>query len=132
MTRILLVDDHVLVRSGVKRALAEVADIRATFGEAGNAEEALARLHEDDWDLAVLDLSLAGSSGFDLLKRMKQMRPDLPVLILSMHAEDQYAQHALRAGAAGYLAKGSASAELVRAIRGLVKRSARGPATRRG
>jgi two-component system, NarL family, invasion response regulator UvrY len=115
MKRILIIDDHEIVRDGLKKILNEQPDDK-TFGEASTAAEALRLVAEQDWDVVVLDLSLGGRSGLEVLKELKQIRPRLPVLILSMHSEEQYARRAFRAGAAGYITKDSPRAELVKAI----------------
>jgi two-component system, NarL family, invasion response regulator UvrY len=115
MKRILIIDDHEIVRDGLKNILNEQSE-DSTFGEAGTAPEALALVTEQDWDVVVLDLSLGGRSGLEILKELKQIRPRLPVLILSMHSEEQYARRAFKAGAAGYITKDSPRAELVKAI----------------
>lgn len=115
MKRILIIDDHEIVRDGLKNILSEQSEDN-TFGEAGTLPEALALASEHDWDVAVLDLSLGGRSGLEILKALKQMRRRLPVLILSMHSEEQYARRAFKAGAAGYITKDSSRAELVKAI----------------
>jgi len=115
MKKILLVDDHEVVRNGVKRGFDKQADA-VSFGEAGTAPEALRLVREQDWDVVVLDISLGGRSGLELLKDMKQMHPRLPVLILSMHSEEHFARRALKTGASGYITKDSPRAELVKAI----------------
>jgi two-component system invasion response regulator UvrY len=115
MKRILIIDDHEIVRDGLKRILNEQSDSN-TFGEASTPPEALRLAAEHDWDVAVLDLSLGARSGLEVLKELKQIRPRLPVLILSMHSEEQYARRAFKAGAAGYITKDSPRAELVKAI----------------
>ena len=115
MRRILIVDDHEIVRDGVKKLFDEQPDT-VTFGEASTASEALRLVRERNWDVAVLDISLGGRGGLEVLKEIKQMRPKLPVLILSMHSEEQYARRAFKAGAAGYVTKDSPRAELIRAI----------------
>jgi DNA-binding NarL/FixJ family response regulator len=120
MKRILIIDDHEIVRDGLKKILIEQRDNRI-FGEASSAPEALRLVAEQDWDLVVLDLSLGGRSGLEVLKELKQIRPRLPVLILSMHSEEQYARRAFKAGAAGYITKDSPRAELVRAINKVVE-----------
>jgi DNA-binding NarL/FixJ family response regulator len=109
------VDDHALVRDGVKRILEEQPRA-AIFGEAGTPEEALACLEHQDWDVVILDISLGGKSGLELLRDMRQIRPALPVLILSMHSEEQYARRAFKAGAAGYVMKDSPRTALLSAI----------------
>lgn len=116
MIRVLLADDHALVREGLRRLLEASADIRVE-GEAASGDEALARVRANDYDVAVLDLSMPGLSGIDLVRRVKLEKPALRVLVLSMHAEQQYAARALRAGASGYLTKEAAPAQLVAAIR---------------
>ena len=116
MIRVLLADDHQIVRDGLKRILGATADI-AVAGEAGSGDEALALVRGNDYDLAVLDLSMPGLAGIDLVKRLKAEKPKLKLLVLSMHGEQQYAARALKAGAAGYLTKDSAAQQLVGAIR---------------
>ena len=116
---ILLTDDHALVRQGLKLILADHFK-KAVFGEARNAEEALARVLKEKWDVAVLDITMPGRGGLELLKEIKRLRPKLPVLVLSMHPEDQFAVRMLKAGAAGYLTKESAGNELVGAIEKVV------------
>jgi two-component system invasion response regulator UvrY len=115
MKRILIIDDHEIVRDGLKNILNE--QLKDTiFGEASTPPEAHALAIEQDWDVAVLDLSLGGRSGLEVLKELKQIRPRLPVLILSMHSEEQYARRAFKAGAGGYITKDSPRAELIKAI----------------
>jgi len=116
MIRILIVDDHAILRRGL-RALLSDAFATAEFGEASNAEQALEQLGEKVWDVALLDITLPGKSGLDLLKEFKAALPRLPVLVLSVHPEDQFAVRALKAGAEGYMTKESAPEELVQAIR---------------
>lgn len=116
MLRILLADDHAVVRQGVKQILAE-AFTQVTFGEAQNAHDLMALVGSERWDIVVLDLNMPGGNGLEALKQIKSDRPLLPVLILSMFPEDQYAVRTLRAGASGYLNKESAPEELVLAIR---------------
>ncbi|HKB66463.1 MAG TPA: response regulator transcription factor [Pyrinomonadaceae bacterium] len=115
MKRILIVDDHEVVREGVKRIFSERSD-PTFFGEASSIPEALRIVHEQHWDAVVLDLSLGDRSGLELLKQLKQIRPRLPVLILSMHSEEQYARRAFKAGASGYVTKDSSRSELVKAL----------------
>src|ERR1700730_9385734 len=115
MKRILIVDDHEVVRGGVRRIFDKQPGT-AKFGEASTVSEALKLIREQDWDVVVLDLSLRGRSGLEILEESKQLRPQLPVLILSMHSEEQFARRAFRAGAAGYVTKNSPRAELVKAI----------------
>lgn len=114
--RVLLVDDHPMVRAGV-RSLLEDELPGVEVAEAGNGPEALERVRTADWDVVVLDLSLPGRSGLEVLKELRALRPRLPVLVMTMYAEDQYALRALRAGASGYLTKGSEPSELLQALR---------------
>lgn len=116
MIRVLLADDHTLVREGLKQLLSSAPGI-AVAGEAGDGDTALALVRTHDYDVAVLDMSMPGLAGIDLIKRVKLERPRLRVLVLSMHGEQQYAARALKAGASGYLTKDSAAAQLVSAIR---------------
>jgi two-component system invasion response regulator UvrY len=115
MKRILIIDDHAVVRDGVKKIFDEQPET-VIFGEAGTRLEALQLTREQPWDLAVLDLSLGNHSGLEVLKELKQIRPELPVLILSMHSEEQYARRAFKAGASGYITKDSSRAELAKAV----------------
>jgi two-component system invasion response regulator UvrY len=114
--RVLIADDHHLVRDGLKQILGAAEGI-AVAGEASSGDEALALVKANDYDLALLDMSMPGLSGIDLIKRLKLEKPKLRILVLSMHAEQQYAARALKAGASGYLTKDSASEQLIRAIR---------------
>ncbi|HEX7333927.1 MAG TPA: response regulator transcription factor [Pyrinomonadaceae bacterium] len=113
MLRILTIDDHEVVRRGIKEMFTEES---ATFGEARSGAEALTLIRKQQWDVAVLDISLGGRSGLEVLTELKQLRPRMPVLILSMHAEEQYAVRAFKAGASGYINKASSGEELRRAI----------------
>ena len=115
MTRILLVDDHPIVRQGIKQVLAGAFD-PAVVGEAANAAEGMSEVRSTDWDVMVLDITLPGASGLDLLKDLRRERPTLPVLVLSMHPPDQFARRAMSAGASGYLSKDSPPIELVKAV----------------
>ena len=114
--RILIVDDHPIVRQGLRQLLADSADVREV-GEAAHGHEVIDLVRQSDWDAVVLDIGLPGRGGIEILKDIKRERPRLPVLILSMHPEDQYAIRALRAGAAGYLTKEAATEKLLEAIR---------------
>lgn len=116
MLRILLVDDHAVVRQGIKQILAD-AYTGAVFGEATNIHELREIIKTDHWDMVVLDLAMPDGNGLEVLKQIKIDYPGMPVLILSMYPEDQYAIRTIRAGAAGYLNKESAPEELVRAIK---------------
>jgi len=113
--KILLTDDHVVVRQGLKLILADHFK-RAVFGEARNAQEAIDKVQQNGWDVVVLDINMPGRGGLEVLKEIKRIKPKLPVLILSMNPEDQFAVRMLKAGAAGYLTKESAGNELVGAI----------------
>jgi len=114
--RILIADDHAVVRQGLKQILAE-AFKRASFGEAANSQETLERIWKEHWDMVILDLTMPGRSSLEVLKEIKQRHRSLPVLILSMHPEDQFAMRLLKAGASGYMTKESAPEELVGAVR---------------
>ncbi len=116
MIRVLLADDHQIVRDGLKRILASTPDLEVT-GEAASGDEALALVKANDYDLALLDMSMPGLAGIDLIKRIKIEKPALRLLVLSMHGEQQYAARALKAGASGYLNKDSAGEQLLSAIR---------------
>jgi two-component system, NarL family, invasion response regulator UvrY len=120
MIKILVADDHAIVRSGLKQIVDDTPDIEFA-GEAMDGRELLAKLSKDKYDVVVLDISMPGQNGIDVLRQVKSLYPELPVLILSMHPEDQYAVRALRAGAAGYLTKESATDELISAIRKIYK-----------
>jgi two-component system invasion response regulator UvrY len=116
---ILIADDHAILRRGLKEILADELD-GAILEEAGNAQEILAQIQSRAWDLVILDITMPGRSGLDMLRDLQQMRPKLPVLVLSMHPENQYAKRVLRAGAAGYMNKETAPKELVKAVRKLL------------
>jgi len=114
--RILITDDHAVVRQGLKQILAEEFK-RAQFGEAGSANEAIERVWKETWDVVVLDITMPGRSGLEVLKEIKKSKPKLPVLVLSMHPEDQFAVRLLKIGASGYMTKESAPNELVGAVK---------------
>lgn len=116
MIRILIADDHAIVREGLKQILSEENDI-IVAGEAGNSVELFKLLEKGKWDLIVLDINMPGKSGLESLKELRIMYPSIPVLILSMYSEEQYGLRAIRAGAAGYLKKVSATGEFVTAIK---------------
>jgi two-component system, NarL family, invasion response regulator UvrY len=121
MKRVLIADDHAVVRNGVKKIFEEQPE-ETTFGEAGTALEVLKLVRGENWDLVVLDISLGGGrNGLDALKRMREIRPRLRVLILTMHTEEQYARRAFKAGAAGYITKDSSRAELLKAINKVIE-----------
>jgi two-component system, NarL family, invasion response regulator UvrY len=114
--KILLADDHAVVRHGLKQILTD-AFKRATYGEARNAQEALDLIWKQDWDVVVLDITMPGRSGLEVLREIKKSKPRLPVLVLSMHPENQFAVRVLKSGAAGYMTKESAPEELVGAVK---------------
>jgi len=116
MIRILIADDHKIVRDGLRRILAATTDMQVV-AEAASGDEALALVKAQDFDVAMLDMSMPGLSGLDLIKRLKIERPKLRILVLSMHGEQQYAARVLKAGAAGYLNKDSAAELLLSALR---------------
>lgn len=116
MIKLLIADDHAVVREGLKRILSETPDL-VVAGEAGDGQEALDRVQAEAWDMVLLDISLPGMSGLDVLKQLRRERPRLPVLVLSIYPEDQYAVRVLKAGASGYLTKDSAPDQLIAAIR---------------
>lgn len=120
MMRILTVDDHAVVRNGVKKIFEGRPGI-ASFGEASNAQEAVKLVREQDWDVVVMDITLGDRSGIEVMKELKFIKPKLPVLILSMHSEAQFARRAFKAGAAGYITKDSLPDELARAIAKVAK-----------
>ena len=116
MMRILIADDHAVVRKGLRQILEEASDI-VVGGEASNGREVLEKIRAGGWDALVLDITMPGQTGLEVLKEVKQEAPRLPVLMLSMHAQEQYAARVLKAGASGYLPKESAPEELIKAIR---------------
>jgi DNA-binding NarL/FixJ family response regulator len=116
MIRVLVADDHAIVRQGLKLILSEEFD-SLILGEACNGRELLQLVEKDAWDIVVLDITLSDRNGLDILKDLKLQRPKLPVLILSMHSEDQFAVRSLKAGASGYMTKENVPEELVKAIK---------------
>jgi two-component system, NarL family, invasion response regulator UvrY len=114
--KILIADDHPVVRRGLRETLGE-AFSRVTFGEAKTAQEAVEKVGKENWDVVILDISMPGKSGLDILGDLQRLRPKLPVLLLSIHPEEQYAKRALISGAAGYLTKESVEGELTEAVR---------------
>ena len=119
MIQILIVDDHAILRRGLKEILErEFRDV--SIGGAGTAQQALTQLDSEKWDLVILDITMPGRSGVDVLRNLKALRPKLPVLVLSMHPEDQYGKRVLKAGASGYMNKESAPEELIKAVRKLL------------
>jgi two-component system invasion response regulator UvrY len=119
MIQILIVDDHGILRRGLKEILErEFHDV--SIAEAGTAEQALTQLDSEKWDLVILDITMPGRSGVDVLRNLKALRPKLPFLVLIMHPEDQYGKRVLKAGASGYMNKESAPEELIKAVRKLL------------
>ncbi|OGW66164.1 MAG: DNA-binding response regulator, partial [Nitrospirae bacterium RIFCSPLOWO2_02_FULL_62_14] len=116
MLNILLADDHAIMRKGLKDVLVEGLG-PVTIGEAATGQEALEAVRKQAWDAVVLDVNLPDKNGIEVLKEMKVLRPSLPIIVLSLHPEDQYAVRMLKAGAAGYLTKESAPEQLVAAVR---------------
>jgi two-component system, NarL family, invasion response regulator UvrY len=113
---VLVADDHAIIRDGLRKILADTSDMEVA-GEAADGNAALQHVRSRDWDLLVLDMSMPGRSGLDLIKLVKAERPRLPILVFSMHAEEQYAVRVIRAGAAGYLSKETDSDMLLPAMR---------------
>ena len=120
MIRVLVADDHTVVRRGLKEVLEESKDIRVE-GEASNAREVLEQVRKQAWDVVVLDINMPGRSGLELLEDLRRERPQIPVLILTIYSEDQFALRALRSGAAGYLTKEAVPERLVEAVRKVVQ-----------
>ena len=114
--KILIADDHPIVRAGFKQVIADTPDMLVA-DEAGNGQEVLNLIGKKDYDLVLLDISMPGRSGLEILKDLKSEKPKLPVLILSIYPEEQYAVRALRAGASGYMTKAGGANELIAAIR---------------
>jgi len=117
--RVLVADDHAVVRQGLRQILSEEPDI-LEVGEAGSVAETLRLSREAEWDVVILDITMPDGSGLDILRELRHEKPELPVLVLSVHSEDQYALRVLRSGAAGYLTKECAPQELVEAVRRVV------------
>jgi DNA-binding NarL/FixJ family response regulator len=116
MIKIIIADDHTIVREGLRRVMGEAQDMEV-IGEARNGREVLEWVKKGGFDVLLLDLSMPDHSGVDFIKRLKDESPKLPILVLTMHEEEQYAVRSIRAGASGYLTKESASMELINAIR---------------
>jgi DNA-binding NarL/FixJ family response regulator len=119
MINVIIADDHPVVRAGMKQILLEAGDVLAV-AETGSGEELIREIRSHDFDVVLLDITMPGIGGLETLKRLKALKPELPVLMLSVHSEDQFALRTMKAGAAGYLTKESAPAELVKAIRQVV------------
>jgi DNA-binding NarL/FixJ family response regulator len=116
MIRILIADDHAIVRKGLKQIISDTPDL-VVADEACNGHETLDKIKQGDLDIVILDITMPGLSGLDILKEVKKIKPDLQVLILSMHPEEQYALRVLKSGAAGYMTKESAPEDLVSAVK---------------
>lgn len=119
MIRILIADDHAVIRQGLRHILAAEPDIEVT-GEASTAQELMELARKRTWDVLVLDISMPGKSGLEILKELKQRWPNLPVIVFTMHAEEHFGLRAMRAGAAGYLTKDRPPSDLIKAIRKVV------------
>ncbi len=119
MNNILIVDDHAVVRAGLRQIISGISGM-ADVDEADDAIEALSKIRKKEYSVVVLDISMPGKSGLDVLKEIRNEHPKLPVLMMSMHPEDQYAMRSLRSGAWGYVTKDSTPAELLAAIRTVV------------
>lgn len=116
MLKILIADDHAIVREGLKQILADIPEM-VVAGEAATGQQVLEMIRKEEFDLVLLDITMPGGNGLETLKQLKKEKPDLPVLMLSMYPEEQYAIRTLKAGVAGYLTKESAPEELITAIR---------------
>lgn len=120
MLKVLVADDHTLIREGLKKILKTAEDISFVL-EAQNAREVIEQINKEALDVVIMDISLPGKSGLELLKDVKKDHPKLPILILSMHPEERFAIRALKAGASGYITKESAVEELIKAVRKVVQ-----------
>jgi DNA-binding NarL/FixJ family response regulator len=120
MLRVIVVDDHPVVREGLKRIISESSEL-SIAAEASDGEEALQAVQNNPCDVVLLDITLPKRNGLEVLKQIRQLQPRIPILILSMHAEDEYAVRMLRAGASGYLNKESTPTNLITAIRKVVR-----------
>jgi two-component system invasion response regulator UvrY len=116
MIKVLIADDHAVVRRGIKQILSEEPDIQV-LGEASNSDEVMAMLYKQKWDILILDITMPGKNGLDAMIEIAQRKPDLPILILTMHPEKEIAIRAFRTGASGYLTKDSIPGELIKAVR---------------
>jgi DNA-binding NarL/FixJ family response regulator len=119
MIRIVIADDHEIVRAGLKQIISDDEDMEV-IGESNNGENLIELVKKNDYDIVLLDLKMQGISGIDVIKHIKLIKPDLPVIVLSMHAEDQYAVRTIKAGASGYLTKETAAENLITAVRRVV------------
>jgi len=119
MIRIVIADDHEIVRAGLKQIIADDSDMEVA-GESNNGENLIELVKKNEYDVVLLDLKMSGLSGIEAIKHIKAIKPELPIIVLSMHAEDQYAVRTIKAGASGYLTKETAAENLVNAIRKVV------------
>ncbi len=119
MIRIVIADDHEIVRAGLKQIISDDEDMEV-LGESNNGENLIELVKKNDYDVVLLDLKMSGISGIDVIKHIKVIKPDLPIIVLSMHAEDQYAVRTIKAGASGYLTKETAAENLISAVRRVV------------
>ena len=117
--RILIADDHAVVRHGIRRILADEFS-GVVFGEAGTTQDAIAQLWDHNWDVIILDISMPGRSGMDVLAETRKRQSKTPVLVLSMHPEDQFAMRVLKSGAAGYMTKETAPEALIDAVKKVI------------
>lgn len=120
MTRIMLVEDHQIVREGLKKIISDEGDM-VVAAEFANGAEAMAKIDSEDYDLVLLDLSLPGRSGMDVLKHIRGRKPDLPVLVISAYPEEDYGIRVLKAGAAGFLSKAGDASDVINAIRTVIR-----------
>lgn len=119
MIRIVIADDHEIVRAGLKQIISDDEDMEV-LGESNNGENLIELVKKNDYDVVLLDLKMQGISGIDVIKHIKVIKPDLPIIVLSMHAEDQYAVRTIKAGASGYITKETAAESLITAVRRVV------------
>ncbi len=119
MIKIVIADDHEIVRAGLKQIISDDEDMEV-IGESNNGENLIELVKKNDYDVVLLDLKMSGISGIDVIKHIKAIKPDLPIIVLSMHAEDQYAVRTIKAGASGYLTKETAAENLISAVRRVV------------
>lgn len=120
MTKILVADDHTLVRESIIKSLS-INMPEVVFGEAENATSVMGKVKKENWDLLILDLNMPGRNGLDIIKDVKEYQPELPIIVLSMYPEDQFALRVIKAGAMGYLTKNTSSSELLKAIKTILK-----------
>lgn len=120
MIRVLIADDHAIVRKGMRQIISE-AYPTSHIGEVGDVESLVSEVTKSDWDIVITDINMPGRSGVEALRQLKQINPKLPVLIMSMYPEDQYALRVLKGGAAGYLSKEKVHEELIRAIQAILQ-----------